>query len=162
MNKGFCNKHQAPRWPRYLVSSASLFQFFVRSGVMYLKYKMEQPMYMFTPEDTNMVDNSSTYVYSSVYSLLADFGSYLRSKNHSLSNAAKWKIFLLQLHIVRCVTWQDYPNSNSKKKEQLSKQLRYFWFSLFPTSSSSAAKWQPTHLNFVRLPYFLDLSKKAE
>ena len=44
---------------------------------------------------------------------------------------------------------QDYPNSNSKRKEQLSKQLRYFRFSLFPTSSSSAAKdSQPISTSF--------------
>ena len=76
-------------------------------------------MYMFTPEDTNMVDNSSTYVYSSVYSLLADFGCYLRSKNHSLPNAAKVKDFstpTVQLHIVTCVTCKTTPTPTAKGK----------------------------------------------
>jgi len=107
---------------------------------MYLKYKMEQPMYMFTPEDTNMVDNSSTYVYSSVYSLLADFGSYLRSKNHSLSNAAKVKDFSTSTAYSQMCNLAGLPQLQQQKERTIVQAIKIF--PIFP------------------IPYFLFLRSK--
>jgi len=102
---------------------------------MYLKYKMEQPMYMFTPEDTNMVDNSSTYVYSSVYSLLADFGSYLRSKNHSLSNAAKVKDFSTSTAYSQMCNLAGLPQLQQQKERTVVQAIKIF--QIFPNFSAA-------------------------